>query len=688
MSSFDLDSYITTTLLRPRTPEVGVLGKLGLVEAFTEKSHANVVLLDLGVRDLEDLKATQIPKMDTFIRKLEGKKGNIMDDKFMHIFDVGTESECQMVVARIPEKNYMKLELAKQILGTIRAPNIVVSVVGEFGEIMLDLDMSGALFSAWQSRDFNMPSLKGGKGASLAAAKKAGDDMRGKLLFLQPSTPLLAREEKENALQAFESFYDNPMEEANDKLENWHYFKDLSEDELEARKQKVRELEKALNRGTREAKDTTKGKERKEPSMDAVIQTTSKNVFRTPSQKSKDVNVEATVEHFENLAHVNHGTNIASALSSLPSNVLTPAAYSDCIRRLAEGMGWELTEWTPADLQELGCGGICAVTQGNEIDINTGVTSDRLFRLRYSPRPKDGEQGTASSKVQGSAVTLSDILRRDNEDNTPMNPGVFETDDEKIKIKTPIVLCGKGVTYDTGGINLKTANSMKTMKQDMAGSAAALGTLYALSKLDVRVPVECWLAVVENNTGPKSFRPDDVIHMITGESVEVVNSDAEGRVILADVLALASRKIRKSKVHSFSDTMSPRCVIDYATLTGTCITSLSNRFIGVMTNREEAFETIVKSGAVSGERLWPFPVDEDFGEDLKSDLADYLQCRQPIEADHIYAAYFLKKFVNPAVPWFHFDMGSSYRAGGLGHGTSDFTGCGVRSSISLLEHYF
>ena len=180
----------------------------------------------------------------------------------------------------------------------------------------------------------------------------------------------------------------------------------------------------------------------------------------------------------------------------------------------------------------------------------------------------------------------------------------------------------------------------------------------------------------------------DVINMVTGESVEVVNSDAEGRVILADVLALASRKARKAKVHGFSDTMSPRCVIDYATLTGTCITSLSNRFIGVMTNREEAFDTIVKSGAVSGERLWPFPVDEDFGEDLKSDFADYLQCRQPIEADHIYAAYFLKQFVNPAVPWFHFDMGSSYRSGGLGHSTSDFTGCGVRSSISLLEHYF
>ena len=220
--------------------------------------------------------------------------------------------------------------------------------------------------------------------------------------------------------------------------------------------------------------------------------------------------------------------------------------------QVRERHGWELTEWTPADLKEIGCGGFCAVTQGNDIDSEIGFTSDRLFRLRYSPPPKNGEQEGSARKVVSSAVTLSDIIRRDNGDNKPQCSGVFEMNDENIKIKTPIVLCSKGVTFDTGGINLKTANSMKTMKQDMAGSASALGTLYALSKLNVRVPVECWLAVVENNTGPKSFRPDDVISMVTGKSVEVVNSDAEGRMILADVLALASRKI---KVKSYMDSV-------------------------------------------------------------------------------------------------------------------------------------
>ena len=166
-----------------------------------------------------------------------------------------------------------------------------------------------------------------------------------------------------------------------------------------------------------------------------------------------------------------------------------------------------------------------------------------------------------------------------------------------------------------------------------------------------------------------------------------MNTDAEGRLILSDILALASRKTRKSKVHGFSDTMSPRCVVDFATLTGTCISSLSNRYVGVMTNREDSMVDILTSSDACGERMWPFPIDDDFGDDLKSDIADYLQCRQPVEADHIYAAYFLKQFMNPAVPWFHFDMASSYRAGGLGHVGTDFTGCGVRSSISLLEHY-
>ena len=153
-SSFDLSTYITSTLLSPRAPDVSAIKRQDLVKDFDEKTHANVVLLDLGVRDLEDLKSTQIPKMETFISKFEDKKGNILDDKFMHIFDVGVESECKMIVARMPKRNYMKLELAKQILGMISAQNIVLSYIGEFGITLLDTDMIGALFSAWQSQNF------------------------------------------------------------------------------------------------------------------------------------------------------------------------------------------------------------------------------------------------------------------------------------------------------------------------------------------------------------------------------------------------------------------------------------------------------------------------------------------------------------------------------------------------------
>jgi leucyl aminopeptidase len=251
----------------------------------------------------------------------------------------------------------------------------------------------------------------------------------------------------------------------------------------------------------------------------------------------------------------------------------------------------------------------------------------------------------------------------------------------------PVVLVGKGVCYDTGGVNIKTANSMKTMKHDMGGSSAALGALQALTESNFPYPVECWLALVENNIDPHAYRPDDVVTTVTGDSVEVVHTDAEGRMLLADVLALASRKVSVSAVHNSmgKSALSPKLLIDFATLTGTTISSLSNRYIGVFSNRKQFVDTAIRSGEKSGERSWPFPLDEDYEEDLLSDVADVLQCRQPTEADHIYAASFLKRFVNPTVPWVHLDLGSNHRSGGLGHIPTDYTGSGCRLAMEMIR---
>eukprot|EP00596_Hydrurales_sp_CCMP1899_P008392 CAMPEP_0119041010 /NCGR_PEP_ID=MMETSP1177-20130426/11093_1 /TAXON_ID=2985 /ORGANISM="Ochromonas sp, Strain CCMP1899" /LENGTH=633 /DNA_ID=CAMNT_0007006619 /DNA_START=8 /DNA_END=1907 /DNA_ORIENTATION=+ len=277
----------------------------------------------------------------------------------------------------------------------------------------------------------------------------------------------------------------------------------------------------------------------------------------------------------------------------------------------------------------LGCGAFCAVTQGNR-HLDAG---DRLIRLKSSPKKSEKMTGV---RYPQSGVTITAAATG--------NEGVGNT------VERPIVLVGKGVCYDTGGINLKSAGSMKTMKHDMGGSAAALGTFLALTQTEFPYPVECWLAIVENNIDSLAYRPDDVVTAVTGDTIEVVHTDAEGRMLLADVLALASRKVNLPSVNSMNS-LSPRLLIDFATLTGTCITSLSNRYIGVFTNRKEYVTDLITAGEACGERVWPFPLDDDFDEDLKSDIADVLQCRVSSESDHIYAASFLKRFVNPMVPW-------------------------------------
>lgn len=227
---------------------------------------------------------------------------------------------------------------------------------------------------------------------------------------------------------------------------------------------------------------------------------------------------------------------------------------------------------------------------------------------------------------------------------------------------------------------------MKTMKHDMAGSAVALGLMIALSKCSCPYPVECWIALAENNIGIDAYRPDDVIRSLSGMTIEIVNTDAEGRLLLADTLSLASRKVKVPSIHrGLEDSMSPKLVIDFATLTGTCITSLSNRYIGVFSNRNDLINTIINTNDKCGERMWPFPLDDDYDDDLKSDIADILQCKVSTEADHIYAAAFLKKFVNPSAPWIHLDLGSAYKPGGLGHIGTDYTGSGVRAAFALIQ---
>ena len=174
-----------------------------------------------------------------------------------------------------------------------------------------------------------------------------------------------------------------------------------------------------------------------------------------------------------------------------------------------------------------------------------------------------------------------------------------------------------------------------------------------------------------NQIGPKAYKPNDVITASDGTTIEVIHTDAEGRMVLSDTLALASKE-------------KPALILDFATLTGACVYSIGTSYSGVFTNKKEWHAGLIKAGEDSGERVWPFPIDKDFDDMIKSDVADVKQCSQESGVDHILASRFLQRFVKNDVPWIHMDLSSSNKKGGLAHIPSDTIGFGVRYTVNLL----
>jgi leucyl aminopeptidase len=205
----------------------------------------------------------------------------------------------------------------------------------------------------------------------------------------------------------------------------------------------------------------------------------------------------------------------------------------------------------------------------------------------------------------------------------------------------------------------------------MGGSAVALATLIALARLRAPLAADAWLAITENNIGPRAYRPQEVVRAANGLTIQVIHTDAEGRMALADTLALAART-------------KPRLMLDFATLTGACVYSLTERMSGVFTNRPALEPKLIAAGRASGERVWTFPFDSDFDSDLESKVADLLQCATEGKGDHILAARFLSRFVPQEIPWAHLDLSSATRAGGLGHINTEVTGFGVRYALELI----
>jgi leucyl aminopeptidase len=315
------------------------------------------------------------------------------------------------------------------------------------------------------------------------------------------------------------------------------------------------------------------------------------------------------------------GNNLARWLTALPPNVLDADGYRRLLADLARRLNLDYKFYGERQLRRLGAGAFLAVSQAN-------ATRDAgIVRLSYRPR----------------AGARPDVS-----------------------------LVGKGICFDTGGTNLKPHKSMLDMHTDMEGSAVAVGSLYALHALRSPLTVDCWLAITENRIGPLAYKPQDVVRAQNGTTIQVIHTDAEGRMVLADTLCLAARD-------------KPRLIIDYATLTGACVYALTERYSGAFTNRPESRDAIESAGALSGERVWCFPMDADYDSDLESAVADVLQCTVDGKGDHILAARFLNRFVPKDIPWLHLDLAAGSRHGGLGHIATDITGFGVRFTLDLLR---
>ena len=371
---------------------------------------------------------------------------------------------------------------------------------------------------------------------------------------------------------------------------------------------------------------------------EAAVYTALVNAVPLPSRKSKTDPVLKSVQLFghqsaDGFARAQalaEGNVLTRSLTVQGPDELTPGVYRKRIKALAKQYGWTVEEYAFDKLKKMGAGAFCAVAQGSP------AKDAAIVRLTYG-EPVRGEGRGVRGKKQ----------------------------------KPRIAFVGKGICFDTGGHNLKPAKYMQGMHEDMNGSAVVLGILAAASKLKLPVALEGWVALAENHISPQAYRQNEVITALNGTTIEVVHTDAEGRMVLADTLTLAARG-------------RPDLIADFATLTGSMHHALGSRMSGVFASSSALAHQASRAGTASGERIVVFPYPEDYDSSLDSTVADVKQCSMEGEADHILATRFLSRFVGDT-PWLHMDLSGHSCKGGLGAVMSDANGFGVVWGMALLE---
>jgi leucyl aminopeptidase len=292
------------------------------------------------------------------------------------------------------------------------------------------------------------------------------------------------------------------------------------------------------------------------------------------------------------------GMKLSRDLANLPGNVCTPsylAAEAKKLARSHKNLGCKVLN--EADMKKLGMGSLLSVSAGS-------AQPAQFIILEY--------KGAAASR-------------------------------------DPVVLVGKGVTFDTGGISLKPPSTMDEMKFDMSGAASVFGTIRAIAELQPRLNVVGLIPAVENMPGSSATKPGDIVTSMSGQTIEVLNTDAEGRLILCDALTYA----RKFK---------PAAVVDIATLTGACVIALGKHHTGLLSTSDPLAKSLLNAGDKADDRAWRLPLTEEYGEQLKSNFADFANIGGR-EAGTITAACFLAKFTDD-LNWAHLDIaGTAYRGG-------------------------
>jgi leucyl aminopeptidase len=238
-----------------------------------------------------------------------------------------------------------------------------------------------------------------------------------------------------------------------------------------------------------------------------------------------------------------------------------------------------------------------------------------------------------------------------------------------------VALVGKGITFDSGGLSIKTADGMSTMKDDMGGAAAILGALSAAGSVGIKARVQAIIPATDNMVSGDAMRPGDVLHIRGGKTVEVLNTDAEGRLVLADALVMASET-------------RPDAIVDLATLTGACEVALGKRIAGLMGNNRLLIDQLRQSGARTGEPVWELPLPPEYRRQLDSDVADLRNVGAGRFGGALVAGLFLQEFVSNGIPWAHLDIaGPAWSDGPDGILPKGGTGFGVRLLLDFLEHW-